>query len=730
MNRLCILILFNVFIMLPAFCQEEIIDTSFDQIVISANKVTEKRSNIAQQVQVIKSQYITSVMPQSSADLLQSTGEVFVQKSQQGGGSPVLRGFEASRILLVVDGVRLNNLIYRSGHLQNLVTIDPNVMDRLEVLQGPSSTVYGSDALGGVIHFKTKDPALSKDGNLLINGSVSSSYRTANNGANLNATLNIGGTVFASFTGVTLTQFGDLRMGGRKNPFYNGGYFGERPTYVDRVGGQDILVTNEDKLVQKYSGYKQIDVLQKFVYKPSDALTHSLNIQYSNSTDVPRYDRLTDVKGSGLNSAEWYYGPQKRLFSAYTMGYKSNGFFESLQLTASYQSVQESRHNRNFGSAKLNHRIEDVQVAGLQVSGLRRTGSNELRTGIDVYWNGLTSTAYQENIETNVISPLDTRYPDGKNTQWNAAAYATHTWYINDYFVLNDGVRVGVNSLNSTFANKTFFPFPFDVVKQNNFIYSGSIGLVYRRSGFKASYMSSLGFRAPNVDDLSKVFESAPGMVIVPNPDVKPETTLNNELSIGYFDKSWSIENVVYYTRLRNFISLAPSIFDGSSIIDFAGTQSQVFSSMNSAKGYIYGFYSSLRKKFGTHWSAYGSLTYTYGRGQNDGVEVPLDHISPIISKLGVDAVFDKVDATFYILSNGKKDIVDYSPSGEDNAQYAPATGMPAWMCYNVRFGYQVQKSVKWQVGVDNVLDTQYRYFASGINAPGRNIWTSLRVSF
>ncbi|MBL0100003.1 MAG: TonB-dependent receptor plug domain-containing protein [Saprospiraceae bacterium] len=138
--------------------------TKLDEIVISANRVPERRSDVAQQISLIKKEYILQQSPMNIADLLVSTGDVFVQKSQQGGGSPVLRGFEASRVLLVVDGVRLNNIIYRAGHLQNSITLDPSVLERVEILNGSGSTIYGSDALGGVIHFKTRNPMLSWEG--------------------------------------------------------------------------------------------------------------------------------------------------------------------------------------------------------------------------------------------------------------------------------------------------------------------------------------------------------------------------------------------------------------------------------------------------------------------------------------------------------------------------------------------------------------------------------------
>ena len=238
-KSLYITLILNLFITGYSFSQDELSDsTKLEEIVISANKVLERRANIAQQINVISKDYIISQSPLNSADLLQSTGEIFVQKSQQGGGSPVIRGFEASRILLVVDGVRMNNLIYRSGHLQNLITIDPNVLDKVEILNGPGSTVYGSDALGGVIHFRTKNPVLSSDGKINLFGSVSSSFHSVNKGQNLNFALNTGSRRFASFSAVTLTRFGDLKMGGTKNTYNDKGYFGERPVYAERINGK------------------------------------------------------------------------------------------------------------------------------------------------------------------------------------------------------------------------------------------------------------------------------------------------------------------------------------------------------------------------------------------------------------------------------------------------------------------------------------------------------------
>ena len=144
----------------------ERITEDLGEIVLSVSKKAEKRTQLAEQIEVISAKEIRTLAPQTSADMLAATPGVRVQKSQFGGGSPVLRGMEANRVLLVIDGVRMNNAIYRKGHLQNSITVSPLSLERTEVLFGPSSVQYGSDALGGVIHFYTKKPSFAENGEL------------------------------------------------------------------------------------------------------------------------------------------------------------------------------------------------------------------------------------------------------------------------------------------------------------------------------------------------------------------------------------------------------------------------------------------------------------------------------------------------------------------------------------------------------------------------------------
>lgn len=727
----------------PLWAQEKVDTTKtsyLDEVVVSANKIAEQRRLVAQQVQLINQATIKTFNAQTSADLIQNTGQVAMQRSQQGGGSPMIRGFEASRVLLVIDGVRMNNAIYRAGHLQNIITMDNNTLDRAEVLYGPSSTVYGSDALGGVIHFMTRNPELAKGSALNFSGNAFTRFGSANNEKTGHVDFNLGGTRFGSFTSFTYSDFDDLRMGEKINKALGEEYW-VRYNYAERApdNSGDLLVTNSDPYVQKFSGYKQYDLLQKFLFKQSDRVQHVLNFQYSTSSNIPRYDRLTDPQGSGLRSAEWYYGPQKRLLTSYQLKVNDLGkLADALTVTASYQDIEESRHDRRFNSNNLNHRTEKIKVGALTIDLQKKIKANQLRYGFDSQFNNLNSTAYRENISTGTISALDTRYPDGDNTVNYWALYATHTLPINDQWTLNDGIRLGGSSLHSTFVDKTFFPFPYDEITQQNVYASGNLGIIYTPSSWKFALMTSSGYRVPNIDDVAKVFESVQGSatttgtLVVPNPDLAPEKTINGDFSVTkFFGSKARLEGVVFATDFFDAIVTRPGTLDGQSTVIYNGFPANVVSSQNAGKAYIYGYSISGQIELVSKLNLTGSYNYTYGRVKNDdGTKTPLDHIAPAFGRIG----FNYTNANFYaeLFSNFSawKRLEDYSSSGEDNLQYATAEGMPSWYTINLRVSYSLNKIFTFQAGVDNIADLQYRQFASGINSPGRNIFGTLRVRF
>lgn len=703
-----------------------------DEVVVSVNKVEENKNSVAQQIEVITSSFIQLGQDQTTAELLGNNSGVFVQKSQMGGGSPVLRGFEANRIVLVIDGVRMNNLIYRGGHLQNILTMDKNMIDRVEILYGPSSTIYGSDALGGVIHFITRKPEFAESGaknKLYVN--LTNRFSSANNEWMAHLDVNAGSTKFASLTSFTRSDYGDLRGGTIHNPFYTTSY-GERPYYVERINNNDSLVKNKYSFLQIQSAYKQYDLIQKISYRPSNRITHTVNAQYSTSSDVPRYDRLTDPSTTGLRFAEWYYGPQKRLMTSYDFAYlQGSQFFQRINAGVSFQNVEESRHTRRFNSTSLTHRSEQVNVGALTFNVQRISGHHDMKAGLDIQINDLKSTANSTNILNGSSSPLDTRYPDGVNSMKQFGIYFSHNWLVNSYTRITDAVRIGYSNLHSSLIDTTFFKLPYRDVEQKNIVYSGSVGLVYRPSEvIKISTLLSTGFRVPNVDDLSKIFESAQGTLIVPNPELKPEKTISLETGFRYGTANTSFENTFYLTRLYDAIVTDVFLFNGKDSVMYDGVHSRTLANQNKRKAYIVGFNSSIQRKVDSNFDLMASVNYTYGRIETDSVDIPLDHIPPFHSRLQLTYHYKNFSTVFSIQYNSRKRLADYNPGGEDNLQYATPKGMPAWYTLNWKASWTLNRHLKVHAGVENIADIQYRTFSSGINAPGRNWVGTISLRF
>jgi len=708
---------------------------SLPDVLISAIKFPEKKKNIVQKIEIITDAYIKKVNAQNTGDLLQSTGNIFVQKSQQGGSSPVIRGFEASRILLVVDGVRMNNAVYRAGHLQNVITVDQNMLERVEVMYGPASTLHGSDALGGVIALKTKSPTLSSTKNKMrYTGSAFGRFSTVNLEKTGHVDMNFGGKKVAVLVSGTYSDFGDMRMGNNYPDKYPN--FGRRPQYVGTVNNIDYILNTKDDRIQKYSGYKQWDMMGKVLYQQTDKISHLLNIQTSNSTDVPRYDRLQDLRNGALRFANWYYGPQKRNMYSYELSDNVNPttFFKA---GVSYQDIEESRHQRDRNNPSQLHRIEKIKVWGAHADLRKIFGLHEVNVGADMQLNDVKSRAYTVNINTGAIGKLDTRYPDGKNKFNNFGIYAQHLWKLHGgKLIINDGLRLQSVSLNSTLVDTSIqFKLPFLELKQNPFGVAGNIGAAYMpKADIRFTAGLTTGFRAPNVDDVVKIFESstASKQLVVPNADLKPEKTINAEIGFTKsFEGKIKVDASAFYTWFKDAIAYAPFKYNGQDSVIYNGIKVGVKASQNVAKARLYGFSGGLTFTPIAALNVYGSVTYTYGKyTKPTGVQVPLDHVPPVFGKAGIGLNKKKFYTELFAMYNGWKKIGDYNPDGEDNQQYATADGVPSWVTLNWRGQYDVSKSLTVQLAVENISDRNYRVFASGFSAPGLNFLLSLKASW
>lgn len=665
--------------------------------------------------------------PKNMADVLEQTGDVFVQRSQLGGGSPVLRGMEANRILLVVDGVRLNTPIYRGGHLQNVLRLDPNATQDIDVISGSSSPVYGSDALGGVISVNTKQARLgNEEENIHEAGGLlrisAGDFKLWNQERGGNFWYNAGFKKLAVRTSVSLNQYGDLRQGavGLRDEWRNN-------FYVSRVGGSDSVTVNPDPTIQTNSGYSQIDINQKWLFSPNKGPIHKLNLQYTTTTDVNRYDRLTNVNTANQPVfSEWYYGPEQRALVSYQLEFNNqNKLFDQGKLIGAWQLNKESRNTRRFQDPNIVSRNERVNSFSLNADFYKKMSKYKIFYGGEAYHHLIESSAQSRNINTSKVSPASTRYPAEGSYVNNAAAYITfqREHLPEKRLVSTIGVRYTFNDLLGEFGNSEFYNFPFTQLRQKNSVLSGQAGLVFRLSKLlKLNAQWSQGFRSPNIDDIAKVFDSQPGNLILPNPNLKAERTNGFDAKVQYNPiGKFNFDIGGYYTFFNNAIVIRPSSFNGQDSMLYEGQLSAVQTSVNAGEAVLFGFKFRINYTVFKSWVLNANLNYTRGMVTSSVSNIPLDHIPPLFGRVALNKkVNEAFELSSWLMFNGEKPLSLYSPSGEDNLQYATVDGMPSWYTLNFSADIKLYDKYLIKVSLENLLDTNYRVFASGISAPGR----------
>ena len=683
----------------------------------------------AAQIETIPVEVVRLENPATSADMLQNTGNVLVQKSQGGGGSPIVRGFEANKLLLVIDGIRMNNAIYRSGHLQNSITIDNAVLDHTEIIFGPSSSLYGSDALGGVIHFHTADPEITNSDTLYFHGSSYLRYNT-NNSLAANFNFSTGKNKWGLLSSFTASRFNDNVMG--QNRFHGHDDWGLHPYYIDRINEVDSTVANSDPNLQFGSGYTQFDFMEKFIYSPSEKLQLSFNFQYSTSSNINRYDKLTEYRDGDLRWAEWYYGPQNRLLGAFKMDFQSDDskLFKNGVMTLSYQKIDEDRISRRVGSDWRQSQLEDVSVLGLNLDFNKIfTRSRMIFYGMEVQHNIVNSTAFEQNILSDEQVGAQSRYPHYSH-YLNSGAYVEYKQKFTNKNVLTAGLRYSFIYANSQFDDSSFVQLPFNEVNITTGAPSGHVGLVMNPTDkTRIKTLISSGFRAPNIDDYGKVFEKS-GNTVVPNDQIKPEYALGGELS---FEQTLgknvvTFGGAVYTTYLFNALVQQDFTLNGEDSIEYNGEMTKIQAIVNTENAIVYGVNAYARLNI-TKELAFNA-SYNYTKGIDLANEIPLEHIPPQFGKIDLTFVKDNWNTSLYSFYNFRKNLADYQ-SGGDNLDLTPNEGgTPPWWTLNYRLSYTFAEIITAQFAVQNILDTHYMQFASGISAPGRNFMIGLRTNF
>jgi len=707
-----------------------------DNVVISATRWEQPGKDVPQKVTTITSKHVALQNPQTAADMLGSSGEVFVQKSQQGGGSPMIRGFAANRLLYTIDGVRMNTAIFRAGNIQNVISLDPFAIESSEVLFGPGSVIYGSDAIGGVMSFKTLTPQLSTTDKPLVKGNAVARYSSANNERTGHFDISIGGKKWASVTSFSSFDFDDLRMGSYGPDEYL------RPFYVQRIDSVDIVVTNDDPKLQRPTGYSQINLMQKLRFKPNKKWDFQYGFHYSETSEFSRYDRHIEQLANGLpRSAVWNYGPQKWMMNNLTISNSANNLlYNEVSIRLAQQYFEESRIDRNFSGGqrfRLRTNLEQVQAYSVNADFVKTANKHKLFYGVEYIRNDVVSTGSAINITNNAPIPVADRYP---NSTWSSyAAYLNYRYKISEPLVLQAGVRFNQFNLESDFTRtQEFFPFDFTSAEINNSATTGSLGLVYQPNAkWRISVNLSSGFRAPNVDDIGKIFDFAGGEVVVPNPNLSAENAYNAELNISkIFGESVKLDLTGFYTYLDNALVRREFQVNGQDSILFDGELSKVYAIQNAAFATVYGFHFGFEIKLPQGFGLSTRFNYQLGIEETDDGDINRSrHAAPAFGISRFTYTYDKLQLELNAVYSAGVTHENLNPEERQKpVLYAKDTDgnpwSPSWYTLNFKALYQLSDVLSISAGIENITDQRYRPYSSGITAPGRNYVAALRANF
>lgn len=706
---------------------------SVDDVVVSAVKWKQKNTEVAMKISSISSKDVLLQNPQTAADMLSSSGEVFVQKSQQGGGSPMIRGFSTNRLLYSVDGVRMNTAIFRSGNLQNVISIDALSTENAEILFGPGSVIYGSDAIGGVMSFTTLQTKFSETKKPNVKGSVVVRYASVNNEITGHFDVNVGFKKWALLSSLSYSKFGDLKMGSHGPDEYLRNY------YVERIDSVDVIKENDDPLIQKPTAYSQINMMQKVSYKPTEYLRFDYGFHYSESSNYGRYDRHIRTRNGLPRSARWDYGPQIWMMNNLAIEYsKANVIFDQMRITLAHQYFKESRIDRNFNKESESTNTEKVFAYSVNLDFIKKIKErHQVVYGFEFVNDVVHSFGEEKDISTGEVIAGPSRYPFAG---WaTAAAYINYQFKVSEKVNLQGGLRYSHFFVDADFSNnQSFYNLPETSATLNDGALTGSVGMIYSPAkSTKIMANFSTGFRAPNIDDMGKIFDSEPGSVVVPNTNLKSEYVYNGEIGISQVIKDIvKIDFTAYYTYLQNALVRRDFTLNGQDSIMYLGTLSQVQAIQNAANANVFGAQIAIELKLPKGFSLNGTFNYQKGVEELDsGEQSASRHAAPMFGAAHLKYKYQALYLDIYTQFSGGVKFEDL-PVGEQSKDYIYAIDengnpySPAWATLNFKAQYQVVKWFGVSAGIENILDSRYKTYSSGIAAPGRNFILSVRACF
>jgi outer membrane receptor protein involved in Fe transport len=674
--------------------------TMLDPIQITAGRVMEGQADVPQAVTVVGRELIERSTPQVMTDLLRGQPGVFTQSSGPGQGIAIIRGLKGSEVLHLVDGMRLNNAFFRNSPSQYIALVDPYNIAQIEVLRGPAATLYGSDAMGGVLHVLTPERRFGTD-SWIVRGGALAQYGSAD-----------------------LARIGRFHAAtGRSGLSFSGGF-----SFAD-YGRRDIA----DGGRQPFTEYLTRAGDAKALWSPAPGHELMLSAQHFESPKLPRHHEIVGGPGGAGSGAELpiYFEPNKRRFlhARYRLTAPLAGI-SSAEIHLGQQVIDDDR-NRLVNPATLELEQNRSTLSGLTVQAVSPlTDTLRLIYGGEFYRDDIDSAKQRRNLETDARSTRAPTFPDGAQ-QDSLGFFVNAEWDVASIWRVEAGTRYSrvATDLPATSLSNAAEIEDDDI--------TGHVGSLLRLTNALAwTANAGRGFRAPNIFDLGTLGPRAgtdPQQLNLPNPGLEPESIVSVDTGLKWLSQSWSAESSVFYSRYRNRIE--PREPTGNIVpngtLGCTGTEDNPdcveVQSRNISQARYWGAELGARYRAGP-WEAYGTLNWTFGEERRgDADKTPANRVPPLNGQLG--ALYRRTAwfAESYVLFADRQERLD--DDDQSDVRIDPH-GTAGWVTLNTRFGWSPLKALRLQLAVNNLLDTAYREHGSGIDAPGIGAVASAAMNF
>lgn len=658
------------------------------EVIVTAKRDREDPFTSDRSVSSVSLEELQEVSSRTTPEALWDAPGVFVQQTNHGGGSPIVRGMIGPQVLLLVDGVRLSNSVYRTGPIQYLSLIDPLHVERLEVLRGPGSVLYGSDAMGGVIQVLLAAPQRDKT----AGGEASFRYATADRSPTWHGHVENGVGGFAMRGGVSHKQFHDLVAGGD---------IGRQP----------------------HTGYANWSAAGTAVHRFEDGWLSGwylkLGYIFGRMDDAGRTDKLKDK-----NSLQFYDNDDHLTYAR--LGFNVHPLHTSGDVTLSYQHFFERKEAFRV-AGDLRTRTEGTrdkvtaQTGGVDLALTTRLINNRLRLqyGLMGYRDWVGAERRQWAPGTSWTRTSDKAYPDD-STYDN---YGIHLLASGDPVRAPGGHVVRLSGGYRLHGMAGHAPARADLpvvdFSQAGHVFLASAQYLFVDEANVAVTLSQ-GFRAPNLQEAVMLGDTGKYFHI-PNEDLVPERADTLELVARTRVWRFEIAGSAYISWLRDLIKREEITWRGQDEIDGKAVARNV----NGGKGRLLGTEGQIHLQIGHGLSVAGHLTWTWGEEEIAGGEnLPLTRIPPLFGKLAARydlPIWDwgKGSVEAFVRTAGKQ--ARLSIEDEKDVRI-PEGGTPGWWTLNLRAGLRVHETFRIGLLVENLLNAEYKYHGSGVYSPGTNV--------